>query len=261
MTRAIELLLLFFLSGSSVCGAEENIVKETLNRTGDVLSSPARLDRASALWLGGIAAGGLLVYSEDGQIRRVFKKNRSAANDNTSKVLEKFGDGGYEMAFLGVYGGLGYAFKKPAMRRTAALSLEAFAAANAVGTIFKYAAGRYRPYSNNGKRSFRPFKVKTANTSFPSGHTTSVFALAAVFAGTCEKPAVGIAAYYMAAGTALQRVYADKHWASDVFAGAALGTAVGRWLVKRERAGSRTSAMVLPVYSPDYSGAAAVFSF
>ena len=237
------------------------MVKETLARAGDVLSSPARMRSGSALWLAGISAGGLLVYSADGQVRRAFAKNRSAANDNTSDALEKIGNGGYEMAFLGVYGGLGYVLKRPELRRTAVLAFEAFAAANAAGTLVKYTAGRSRPYAGRGKRSFRPFKMKTANTSFPSGHTTSAFALASVFAVRYEKPAVSVAAYSLAAGTALQRIYGDKHWASDVFAGAALGTAVGRWVAARERAGGRPSAMLLPVYSPAYAGAAAVFIF
>jgi membrane-associated phospholipid phosphatase len=245
----------------SPCRAQESLVKETLSRAGSVLSAPARLNSGSALWLAGLSAGGLLVYSADTQIRNTFKKNRSAANDNASIALEKFGNGGYELAFLGAYGGLGYVFKKPEMRRTAVLALESFAAANAAGTLVKYAAGRYRPYSGNGKGAFRPFKMKTANTSFPSGHTTSVFALASVFSARSDKPAVGLAAYSVAAGVALQRVYGDKHWASDVFAGAALGTVVGRWLAAGERARTPHSAMLLPVYAPGYAGAAAVYNF
>ncbi len=243
------------------CRAQDGIVKETLNRAGAVLSAPARINSGSALWLAGISAGGLLIYSADGQIRNAFKKNRSAANDNTSRVLEKFGNGGYEMGFLGVYGGLGYLFKKPELSRTAVLAFESFAAANIAGTLLKCAAGRYRPYAGRGKGSFRPFKLKTCNTSFPSGHTTSAFSIASVFSARSESRAVSVAAYSMAAGTALQRIYADKHWSSEVFAAAALGTVVGRWIVSKERGQAKPSALLLPVYTPGYAGAAAVFNF
>jgi len=261
LKRAPPFLALALLCCRPACGAQKSVLKETLHRAGSVLSAPARINSGSALWLAGISSGGLLVYSADGQIRSVFKKNRSLANDNTADVMEKFGNGGYEMAFLGAYGGLGYLFKKPEMCRTAVLSVEAFAAANAAGTLVKYAAGRYRPYAGRGKRSFRPFKMKTASTSFPSGHTVSVFALASVFSARSENTAVSAAVYSLASGTALQRIYGDKHWASDVFAGAALGTAVGRWLVSQERRGGPPSALLLPVYAPGYAGAAAVLNF
>ena len=261
MTAAAKLPVILLFCCSAVCGAQQGAVKETLNRAGDVLSAPARINSRSALWLGGITAGGLLLYCADGSIRSAFKKNISSSNDSASAVLEKFGNGGYELAFLGVYGGAGYLFKAPEMRRTALLSFQAFAAANAAGTLVKYAAGRSRPYTGRGPRSFSPFSMKADNASFPSGHTTSAFALASVFSARSNKPAVSVAVYSLAAGVAAQRVYGDRHWASDVFAGAALGTAVGRWIAARERAGAAPAAALLPVYAPGYAGAAAFYNF
>jgi membrane-associated phospholipid phosphatase len=46
---------------------------------------------------------------------------------------------------------------------------------------------------------------------------------------------VPVAAYTIAAGTALSRIYIDKHWASDVFAGAVFGYACGRFIWKHNR--------------------------
>ena len=60
---------------------------------------------------------------------------------------------------------------------------------------------------------------------------------------------------------ALQRVYADKHWASDVVAGAAIGTAVGRWVASKGRPESSRSAMLVPVFAQGYSGAAVILNF
>jgi membrane-associated phospholipid phosphatase len=241
-------------------GEKPGFARETLGAAGSVLSSPLRISGGDAYWLGGVAAGGLLVYSADGQLRRGFAKNHSGLNDSLASGLEKFGNGSYEMGLLGLYGGICYLANKKDGSRTAALGLQAFLAANAAGTLVKASAGRARPYSDKGKGIFRPFKMKTAYTSFPSGHTTSAFAIASVFARRCSSPALGISAYVLAAGTALERIYDDKHWASDVFAGAALGTAVGRWIASPAR-GAAPSAMLLPVYSPGYAGAAAVFSF
>ena len=73
--------------------------------------------------------------------------------------------------------------------------------------------------------------------------------------------AIAVMVYSLASSVALQRVYADKHWASDVLAGAALGTAVGRWVAaKKEKSGS-SSVLLLPVYSRNYTGASAVINF
>jgi len=257
-------LALVFSFGAKSSAAEpeiKNFPGDVIRQTGRVFTSPARLGLSDGAWLAGLAGGGLLLYSMDGQIRRAFKKNKSSFNDSVSAALEKFGDGGYELGFLAVYGAAGYFLKKSEMTGTAMLAAESFAAADAVGTVVKIAAGRARPYAGEGKGSFRPFINKTSHTSFPSGHTTSIFSVASVFAARYESPAVGIIAYSLASGVAMQRLYGGKHWASDAFASAALGTAVGRAVVKSAEAAKEKTAYLLPVFAPGYAGAAAVLNF
>jgi membrane-associated phospholipid phosphatase len=68
---------------------------------------------------------------------------------------------------------------------------------------------------------------------------------------------VSILAYGIAGAAGLARIYEDKHWTSDVFLGAALGTAVGKAVVKlneQRRAGSRVS--VVPLLGEGIQGAA-----
>lgn len=71
------------------------------------------------------------------------------------------------------------------------------------------------------------------NKSFPSGHTSSSFAAAA----TLHKRhgwEVGVPAHVVAAFVGLARVKADKHFAHDVIAGAAIGEAAGWLLTSRK---------------------------
>ena len=82
----------------------------------------------------------------------------------------------------------------------------------------KLAVGRERP---NGQD----------NKSFPSGHASNAFALAAV-AERLYGWRVGIPAYALAGVVGASRIEQDKHWLSDVVAGATLGYIVGRTVVR-----------------------------
>lgn len=64
-----------------------------------------------------------------------------------------------------------------------------------------------------------------ADYSFPSGHTMSSFAAAAVIMHTDKK--WGIAAYILAFLIAFSRLYLYVHFPTDVIAGAVIGTAIG----------------------------------
>jgi hypothetical protein len=72
-------------------------------------------------------------------------------------------------------------------------------------------------------------------TSFPSGHTAEAFASAEFLHQEYKdvSPWYGVAGYAMAATVGYLRMYNNKHWLSDVIAGAGLGivsTKVSYWL-------------------------------
>jgi PAP2 superfamily len=76
----------------------------------------------------------------------------------------------------------------------------------------------------------------TDTSAFPSGHTSTAFTVAAglcvqhsrleIYGGVADK-LVCPAALTAATATGLLRIVADRHWATDVLAGAALGSLVG----------------------------------
>ncbi|HZE85733.1 MAG TPA: phosphatase PAP2 family protein, partial [Puia sp.] len=75
----------------------------------------------------------------------------------------------------------------------------------------------------------------SAYNSFPSGHTAEAFASAEFMRLEYKdvSPWYGVAGYAMATTTGLLRLYNNKHWASDVLAGAGIGiasTRVAYWL-------------------------------
>lgn len=75
----------------------------------------------------------------------------------------------------------------------------------------------------------------SAFNSFPSGHTATAFAGAEFLWQEYKDVSVwyGISGYIVAAGTGAFRIYNDKHWLTDVVAGAGIGilsTKVAYWI-------------------------------
>lgn len=100
---------------------------------------------------------------------------------------------------------------------------QAFVVTAAYTEILKRAASRTRPDLSNSK-------------SFPSGHTSNAFALATVVNSHYGKKA-GLAAYALAGLVGVSRIERDKHYLSDVVAGAALGVVVGRSVTRKDGEG------------------------
>ncbi|HEX2718098.1 MAG TPA: phosphatase PAP2 family protein [Gemmatimonadaceae bacterium] len=118
---------------------------------------------------------------------------------------------------------------------------EAIAVGMGITTLGKVLAGRARPLVNiEDPTNFKFGRgLKQENyRSFPSGHTLTAFAAAsAVTAETArwwpkQKWLIGTAMYGGATLVGLSRMYNNKHWASDVMMGAAIGTFAGRKVVR-----------------------------
>ena len=170
-------------------------------------------------------------------------KTKNPAMGNASEVVTNFG-GAYEAFTLAAIGAYGLVSKNEKMKTTTLLATQAYITGTALTTVLKYVTGRTRPslYGLNGDAEpqfYGPFP-KTVNnvsgrdaySSFPSGHTTVAFAAATVFALEYNnKPWVPIIAYSSATLIGLSRITENKHWATDVFAGAAIGFLAGKNVV------------------------------
>ncbi|MEJ2164756.1 MAG: phosphatase PAP2 family protein [Desulfobacterales bacterium] len=234
--RQISVLLLVLLVPAGTLHAEENksFIPNFLGNIGEdfkyLATSPTRLDTKSALiTLGVIGVGGVL-YAYDEQIRDFFQRNQSQEADYLAFGAEKLG-WQYAIGFVGAYGGVGYLVKNEKMQATGLLALEALTVSSSISMTVKVATGRSRPMRDRGAYSFEPFSGSRSDTAFPSGHATTAFTIAAVFADVYENPWVGVLTYSLAGLVGLERLYDDKHWASDIWAGAVLGTVVGKSVV------------------------------
>ena len=83
--------------------------------------------------------------------------------------------------------------------------------------------------------------------AFPSNHATQAFAVATVIATHYDdRRWVKWAAYGIATGVGISRIYHDAHWTSDVLAGAAIGSFVGTTVAETTR-GERARWNVTPI--------------
>ena len=117
--------------------------------------------------------------------------------------------------------------KGDAALQLALINAEALGINALLSRVTQKTVGRARPDAQPGEPD---------NTAFFSGHTSTAFTVASALCvqhsrleiyGNVGDKIVCPAAMTVAATTGLMRIVADRHWASDVIAGAILGTVMG----------------------------------
>jgi hypothetical protein len=188
--------------------------------------------------------GALFLVDESVQQHALHLRESNSGVRNVSKYVTRFG-GSYEAYVLVALGGYGFIFKNEKLKTTTLLATQAYITGAAMESFFKFLSGRQRPYYYDPReidaepKFHGPFTSygksidgKRINSSFPSGHTTVAFAAATVFAMEYkDRPLVPLISYSAATLIGLSRITENKHWITDVFAGAALGYFTGRLVV------------------------------
>jgi len=107
---------------------------------------------------------------------------------------------------------------------------------NLLTQVLKISVARFRPEAGLGILAFDvPWMriFKDARRSFPSGHTSSAFALSVFLANLYPRGRWGF--YLIAACCAVTRVLDARHFPTDIYAGAILGTVVARCVLAWEK--------------------------
>jgi membrane-associated phospholipid phosphatase len=117
---------------------------------------------------------------------------------------------------------------------TASMAFQSVLHTSLMTLATKTLSGRERPLLENHRGRFGGIgRFSSSYESFPSGHASSVWAIASVMASRYPKPWVQWTSYGSAALVSISRVTGKKHFYADVFVGSYLGYKVGKWVVKR----------------------------
>jgi membrane-associated phospholipid phosphatase len=194
-----------------------------------------------------LITGGLMIVDESINRYAMQVRANSPPVVKVSKYVTNFG-GPYEAYTLAALGIYGWVFENEKIKTTTLLATQAYICGSLLESL-KFVFGRQRPnyvdpQTHENDPSWHgplyPFHKNidgtrppvTSYSSFPSGHSIVAFAAATVFAMEYrDRPLVPVLAYSAASLIGLSRITENRHWSSDVFAGATLGYLCGKLVV------------------------------
>lgn len=215
-----------------------------------------------AVLAGGFVAGTIAIRPLDKSAARALQtpdRQRRQLYQRSANFVRWIAQPGSTIIGLSMYG-VGRITHVDRLAEVGLHGTEALVIGSAGGTVMKDFFGRARPFVDttgpnpDDWQIGRGWKRGDRYQSFPSGHSTAAFAAAA--AVTAETSAwwpevsyffIGPALYGGAAAVGLSRMYNNRHWASDVIMGAAIGTFAGIKVVRyhRENPGNRFDRVLL----------------
>jgi len=217
-------------------------------------TAPFDMNRQQSIHLGEFALVTVGLILADGSIDK-FSNNLRSNNlfvRSASPVITQ-GGGKYSFYLLGAYGLYSLIGNDKRAQVTTLLAIQALITSGIWTKVGKFITGRERP-SASYKNSLDPggewyglmnsidyyqdnHRIPGSSyDAFPSGHTSTVFSIATVFAKMySDIPAIPVIAYSTATLVGLSRLTEHAHWMSDVFVGAALGYLCGSQVVNNYR--------------------------
>ncbi|MDC7220797.1 MAG: phosphatase PAP2 family protein [Spirochaetales bacterium] len=216
----------------------------------DPINLVANTNGAYIYWNAGIIGTGYLASLPDDFTRDFIQENwNSDGWMSFYEFADSFGEEYPIYLSAGLYS-LGTAYGNTKLQDAAFTSIQSRFYVKNLTRMYKQVAGRTRPNSTDDNRDFSFF---SGEESFPSGHTSGAFAVMSPW--FFYYPRWYTALLFAAPiATGIARIGQDKHWTSDVLAGAALGTCTGYYLTKLHQSQDHNNMVVIPVIGTNNVG-------
>ncbi|MEX2179755.1 MAG: phosphatase PAP2 family protein [Gemmatimonadaceae bacterium] len=204
---------------------------------------PSLFTRNDAIWSVAVLLGSVALSSADARIAQgwVDSTMQTPGKQRWARNFSKLQEGSLTFGNLALWS-IGRLTGQRAMADITFHAAEAVVVGSVAAQLVRGPLGRSRPHVTDYKdaHDFRPFRgFRDFNyRAFPSIHTASAFAVATVYTLETKRRApgavwiVGPVAYAIAAGPGISRMFTGQHWASDVLAGAFVGTLAGAKVVR-----------------------------
>ncbi len=197
----------------------------------EILKSSVRYEKKDILPLTAFLGISTLLFLTDYSLKKNVQKLKNSEMDTVLEYSKYFGDGLFILGLASLNIIVGETLNKK-YTLLGIYMLEGFVISGLFVTGIKFIVGRERPYVDNDPNFYKPFNLETSYKSFYSGHTTEAFTLASVISHFFKNVYVSTIVYTIASLTAIERVYNNKHWPSDVFIGCVTGILIGRKIVQ-----------------------------
>ena len=232
-------------------------VPSLFHNFGAQFTAPLHIRLRDIYWTAGVACvtATLIHYDHaiDEKIR--YTKDNSGFVRVTSPVITQFGNT-YGLGLVGALGIFGLATGNRKLFQTSLMASQAAITSGIWVRLVKYCTSRERPsasYTFAAQKGhpggywygfFKQYDKSVTSIgrdisffdAFPSGHTSTAFSIATVFAMQySDRKAIPIIAYSMAGLVGLSRMTEHEHWASDVFVGAFAGYLCAKQVVFHHR--------------------------
>jgi membrane-associated phospholipid phosphatase len=209
----------------------------------DYVTAPLHAGRQQ--WVGfGVAMGAIaLAHQYDDDVREHFETVTVAPG--TEPDTKDGRDAAPAVLALGATWIAAVVADKDDGRREAGAMLQAAAFSGVATYALKEITSRERPFATDDPNAWRE-----DGDSFPSMHTATAFAIGTVMAESGSdrlrwlRRTLG---YGLGVGTAYARMDNDAHWLSDTVAGAALGFATARFVMKQRENDARGRVTFAPL--------------
>lgn len=227
-----------------------NHIGSYMYKSGQIFGAPLNWDPASwdnAIIITGMTSTTILF---DHMIKNNLRKDRkstvmqlSTLPDNVLGSSKVMGSGAIAAWSFGHLSG---DYK---LQETSRLALESIVFSAAIVTGMKSYFHRSRPYASSSSSNWKGPNSKSYPSvmSFPSGHSACAFTVATVISEQYSDIEMAPwISYSLAAITAWSRVYLNKHWASDVIAGAAIGHYTAKMVIGLENSYTSNGSYIAP---------------
>lgn len=193
-----------------------------------------------ALYSAGAVGGTFALAWSDDELTEAMHGIYTGEVKNVLDVLDYLGGPKINLPVLALAGG-SMVTNNIKFQDAAFTSLQTLVYAGLIGYALKGIFGRarpewtdpYDPYAFFDRTGKNPFSHE-GNSSYPSGHAIASFGIITPWVLYYPSPFT-YALYVLPIGTSFSRLALDKHWATDLVVGAAIGISMGRWLTHRHR--------------------------